>query len=79
LCDAFLEFSLKVQVQLKNPRLFYLVPFVHFLSGQSTPFEEIPKDAGHDSEKPLWWGIKPENMDSVIKRFKHKDGYSWPS
>ncbi|XP_060580486.1 E3 ubiquitin-protein ligase rnf213-alpha-like [Ruditapes philippinarum] len=56
----------------KDPSWLYLMPWVHFFSGESSPFETQIVDVSHDSEKPVWWGIA--KIENEVEYFKAKTG-----
>lgn len=33
------------------------MPLLHFLCGQSSPWEQAKNDIRHNTEIPKWWGI----------------------
>ena len=58
----------------KDPSWLYLMPWVHFLSGESSPFETQGINVSHDNKEPIWWGI--QKIKDQVQDFKGKAS-SW--
>ena len=55
----------------KNPSWFFLMPWIHFLSEWSKPFESPPFDVRHDKDDPIWWGLS-KTLDNALQYFTSK-------
>ncbi|XP_053391035.1 E3 ubiquitin-protein ligase rnf213-alpha-like, partial [Mercenaria mercenaria] len=72
LLEALLSVVKKLAGKTKDPSWLYLMPWVHFLSGKTVPFETQVVDVSHDSVKPVWWGIA--EIENEVEFFKGKTG-----
>lgn len=73
--DRLIDFVYSQTLKRSNLNWIYSMPLLHFLCGQSSPWEKAKEDLRHNALTPIWWGIVSKktnyryefNLDKYVK------------